>query len=140
MISLVYTNDSNKKSARHLCEHFLRVSVPHYETMVKLAGSPSSPSFDGMPGPTGFKQTDAAMEHFVEVKEIIRTTNRVISVLPDVSQKVIRGLIDGLPEHSIAFNCGYGHTQYYSKIRPHALYLFSLYYPLDTFDEKDNPA
>ena len=136
MISLVYTNDSNKKA---LAIYANTSSVYPYLTM-KLAGSPSSPSFDGMPGPTGFKQTDTAMERFVEAKEIIRTTNRVISVLPDVSQKVIRGLIDGLPEHSIAFNCGYGYTQYYSKIRPHALYLFSLYYPLDTFDEKDNPA
>ena len=139
MITLVYTKQANKKSA-HSCEHFLRVSVPQYQTMVKLAGSPSSPSFDGMPGPTGFKEPDAAMERFVEAKEIIRTTNQVISVLPDISQKVIRGLIDGLPEHTIYYSCGYGHTQYYSKIRPHALYLFSLYYPLDTFDEKDNPA
>lgn len=137
---MVYTDNYNKKSARHSCEHFLRVSIPQYQTMVKLAGCPSSPSFNGMPGPTGFKEPDAAMERFVEAKEIIRTTNQVISVLPDISQKVIRGLIDGLPEHTIYCSCGYGHTQYYSKIRPHALYLFSLYYPLDTFDEKDRPA
>lgn len=137
---MVYTNNSNKKSARHSCEHFLRVSVPHYQTMVKLAGCPSSPSFDGMPGPTGFKQPDAAMQRFVEAKEIIRTTNQVISVLPDVSQTVLNGIIEGVPEHSIANRCGYGHSQYYSKIRPHALYLFALYYPLDTFDEKDKPA
>lgn len=139
MITLVYTNNATKKSA-HSCEHFLRVSVPQYQTMVKLAGCPSSPSFDGMPGPTGFKEPDAAMQRFVEAKEVIRTTNQVISVLPDISQKVIRGIIDGLPEHSIAFKCGYGHSQYYSKIRPHAIYLFALYYPLDTFDEKDRPA
>lgn len=140
MISLVYTNDSNKKSARHLCEHFLRVSVPHYETMVKLAGSPSSPSFDGMPGPTGFKQTDAAMERFAEQKEALHATDQVIAALPKTSQIVLRGLIEGLPEHSIAYRCRYGHSQYYSKIRPHALYLFALYYPLEHFDEKDNPA
>ncbi len=136
---MVYTNNSNKKSA-HSCEHFLRVSIPQYQTMVKLAGCPSSQSFDGMPGPAGFKEPDAAMQRFVEAKEIIRTTNQVISVLPEVSKTVIHGLIDGLPEHTIAYNCNYGHTQYYSKIRPHALYLFSLYYPLDTFDEKDRPA
>ena len=116
MISLVYTNDSNKKSARHLCEHFLRVSVPHYETMVKLAGSPSSPSFDGMPGPTGFKQTDTAMERFAEQKEALHATDQVIAALPKTSQIVLRGLIEGLPEHSIAYRCRYGHSKYYSKI------------------------
>ena len=140
MIPLVYTNISNKKIHSHTAVHFLRVTVPQYQTIVKLAGAPSSPSFDGMPGPTGFKQPDTVMQRFVEAKEIIRTTNRVISVLPPVSQAVIKGMIQGLPEHSKAFQCGYGHSQYYSTVRPRALHQFATYYPLDTFDEKDTPA
>lgn len=78
------------------------------------------------------------MQRLIEAKEIIRTTNQVISVLPKVSQTVICGIIDDLPEHCIASKCGYGHTQYYNKIRPHAIYLFSLYY--HTFDEKNQLA
>lgn len=139
MIPLVYTRQPNKKST-HSCEHFLRVTVPRYKISVKLAGLPSSPSMDGMPGPEGFKVPDAAFECFAEQKEALHATDQVISALPEVSQTVLRGLIEGLPEHTIAYQCGYGHSQYYQKIRPHAIYLFSLYYPLDHFDEKDTPA
>lgn len=140
MIPLVYTNISNKKMHSHTAVHFLRVTVPQYKISVKLAGLPSSPSMDGMTGPEGFKVPDASFERFAEQKEALHATDQVIAALPEVSQTVLRGIIDGLPEHSIAYKCGYGHTQYYNKVRPHALYLFSLYYPLDHFDEKDTPA
>lgn len=136
---MVYTNNYSKKSA-HSCERFLRVTIPEYKISVKLAGLPSSPSMSGMPGPEGFKAPDAAFQRFAEQKEALNATDKVIDALPSVSQTVLRGLIDGLPEHTIAYQCGYGHSQYYSKIRPHAIYLFSLYYPLDHFDEKDTPA
>lgn len=92
----------------------------------------------GMPGPTGFKQPDAAYERFVEAKEIIRTTNAIISALSPTSQIVIKGMIKGLPEHSIAYQAGYGHSQYYSTIRPRALHDFASFYPLDHFDEADS--
>lgn len=124
----------------HTAVHFLRVTVPQYKISVKLAGLPSSPSMDGMPGPEGFKVPDASFERFAEQKEALHATDQVIAALPEVSQTVLHGIIDGLPEHSIAYKCGYGHTQYYNKVKPHALYLFSLYYPLDHFDEKDTPA
>ncbi|MCI5812309.1 MAG: hypothetical protein MRZ92_02110 [Lactobacillus sp.] len=47
-------------------------------------------------------------------------------------------MIQGLPEHSIAYQANYGHSQYYSTIRPRALHDFALYYPLDHFDEADS--
>lgn len=137
---MVYTDIYNKKMHSHTAVHFLRVTVPQYKISVKLAVLPSSPSMDGMPGPEGFKVPDASFERFAEQKEALHATDQVIAALPEVSQTVLRGIIDGLPEHSIAYKCGYGHTQYYNKVRPHALYLFSLYYPLDHFDEKDTPA
>ena len=95
---------------------------------------------DGMPGPESYKVPDAALDVFAEQKEALHATDQVIAALPKTSQIVLRGLIEGLPEHSIAYRCRYGHSQYYGKIRPHALYLFALYYPLEHFDEKDNPA
>ena len=94
----------------------------------------------GMPGPEGYKVSNAAFERFAEQKEALHATDQVIAALPEVSQTVIRGIIDGLPEHYIAYRCGYGHTQYYNKIRPHAVYLFALYYPLEHFDKKDTTA
>lgn len=78
------------------------------------------------------------MERYVEANEILRTTTAVISALSPTSQIVLKGMIKGLPEHTIAYKCGYGHSQYYSTIRPRALHDFASYYPLDHFDEADS--
>lgn len=69
-----------------------------------------------MPGPEGFKVPDAAFERFAEQKEALHATDQVIAALPKTSQIVLRGLIKGLPEHSIAYRCRYSHSKYYSKI------------------------
>ncbi len=137
MIKLAYQSLKQNKKV-HSCAHFLRVTIPHYQVLVKLAGAPGSPSMTGMPGPTGYKEPDAAYQRFVEAQKIIRTTNSVISALSPTSQTVLKGLIQGLPEHTIAYKCGYGHSQYYSTIRPRALHEFSSYYPFEHFDEADN--
>lgn len=138
MIKLaILSIDSTKKVRNHTAAHFLRVTIPQYQISVKLAGAPGSPSMSGMPGPTGFKQPDAAYERFVEQKEILRATTAVISALSPVSQTVLKGMIDGLPEHTIAYKAGYGHSQYYDTIRPRALHDFASFYPLDHFDEAD---
>lgn len=130
--------DVTKKARSHTAAHFLRVTIPRYQVMAKLAGVPGSPSMSGMPGSTGYKEPDAAMERYVEAKEILRTTTAVISALSPTSQTVLTGMIQGLPEHSIAYQAKYGHSQYYDTIRPRALHDLAMYYPLDHFDEADD--